>query len=136
MNDFSIFDTLFNNVMADNACLYAKTSTPRVDVLEQKDAYTLEMELPGRSENDVNIEVDYKNLKISSVKEEAKNDSENEKPKYVLRERGSRDFERNFILPEDVDTESIKANFKNGILTINMAKRENAVPRKIEVLAC
>lgn len=136
MNDFSIFDTLFNNVMADNACLYAKNSTPRVDVLEQKDAYTLEMELPGRSENDVNIEVDYKNLKISSVKEEAKNDSENEKPKYVLRERGSRDFERNFILPEDVDTESIKANFKNGILTINMAKRENAVPRKIEVQAC
>ena len=136
MNDFSIFDTLFNNVMADNACLYAKNSTPRVDVLEQKDAYTLEMELPGRSENDVNIEVDYKNLKISSVKEEAKNDSENEKTKYVLRERGSRDFERNFILPEDVDTESIKANFKNGILTINMAKRENAVPRKIEVQAC
>ena len=136
MNDFSIFDTLFNNVMADNACLYAKNSAPRVDVLEQKDAYTLEMELPGRSENDVNIEVDYKNLKISSVKEEAKNDSENEKPKYVLRERGSRDFERNFILPEDVDTESIKANFKNGILTINMAKRENAVPRKIEVQAC
>ena len=77
------------------------------------------MELPGRSENDVNIELDHDNLTIASKKEEAKEDKKDKKTKYILKERRNANFERRFKLPDDVDKESIKANFKNGILTIN-----------------
>ena len=56
--------------------------------------------------------------------------------KFILRERSSYDFERSFKLPEDVDKEAIKANFKNGVLTINLLKKEAELPRKIEVTAC
>ena len=107
--------------------------TPRVDVKEEDNSYVLEMELPGCCEKDVSIELDRKNLKISSVKDEEK--KENVKHKYILKERRVSSFERNFTLPSDVDSDSITANFKNGILTVTMQKREIEKPKRIEIAA-
>ena len=98
------------------------------------------MELPGRTENDVNIELDHDNLTISSKvceeKESKEDKKDKKKTKYILKERRSTSFERRFALPADVDAESIKANFKNGILTINMAKKAIAAPKHIAIEAC
>ena len=94
------------------------------------------MELPGRSENDVNIELDHDNLTIASKKEESKEDKKDKKAKYILKERRNADFERRFKLPADVDKESIKANFRNGILTINMSKKPEMAPKHITIEAC
>ena len=60
MNELALFDTIFNNSM-DNVfggMGYRSSYVPKVDVKETKDVYVLDMELPGRSENDVNIELD------------------------------------------------------------------------------
>ena len=76
MNELSFLDSLFNDVMdaASKSSVYYHTSAfaPRVDVKEEENSYTLEMELPGRCENDVSIELDHDNLTIASKVEETK----------------------------------------------------------------
>ena len=142
MNELSLLDSFFNDVLDSTpGVMYrAGVSAPRVDVTEDEGAYTLEMELPGRTENDVNIELDHDNLTISSKvceeKESKEDKKDKKKPKYILKERRSTSFERRFTLPTDVDADSIKANFKNGILTINMTKKAIAAPKKIAIEAC
>ena len=139
MNELSFIDSLFNDMMGNTPSVMYTANAPRVDVKEENNAYTLEMELPGRSENDVDIELDHDNLTIASKKEEtkeSKEDKKDKKTKYILKERRCSSFERRFSLPADVDTESISANFKNGILTINMAKKAIAAPKRIAIEAC
>ena len=138
MNELSFLDSLFNNVLGDTTPQAVYTcSAPRVDVKEEDNAYTLEMELPGRSEKDVNIELDHDSLTISSKQEETKEEKKDEKKgKYILKERRTSSFERRFRLPNDVNQESISASFKNGILTINMEKKANKAPKRIAIEAC
>ena len=140
MNELSLLDSLFNDVLdcTPSTIYRAGVSTPRVDVTEEDDAYTLEMELPGRTEKDVNIELDHDNLTISSKveeKETKEDKKDKKKAKYILKERRYSEFTRRFALPSDVDEESIKANFKNGILSINMKKKAIAAPKKIAIMA-
>ncbi len=140
MNELSLFDSLFNDIMGNTTCVMNTVSAPRVDVKEEADAYTLEMELPGRSEKDVNIELDHDNLTIASKTEDVKESKEDKKEKkntkYLLKERRTSSFERRFTLPDDVDAESITANFKNGVLTVNMAKKAITAPKRIAIEAC
>ena len=140
MNDLSIFDSLFNDVLGGDVApvLYrtAYSHSPRVNVSEEDNAYILEMELPGRTEKDVNIELNHDNLTISSKAEESKEEKKNEKKrKYLVRECHIASFSRSFSLPTDVDGDSISATFKNGILTVNMKKKAIATPKKIAISA-
>ena len=141
MNELSFLDSIFNDVMGNTpSVMYSAACSPRVDVKEEDNAYSLEMELPGRSEKDVNIELDHDTLTIASKTEESKETKEDKKDKkngkYILKERRVSEFTRRFTLPSDVDAESISANFKNGILTINMNKKAIAAPKKIAIEAC
>lgn len=139
MNELSLLNSLFNDIM-DNSNSYGVYSTyanPKVDVKENENSYILEMELPGKTEKDVDIELNHGNLTISSKDEEVKDekkDSKNEK--YILKERKISKFERRFALPKDVDSEKISANFKNGILTVNMMKKPETSSKKIAIEAC
>lgn len=141
MNELSFLDSIFNDVLANTkSVMYSTGITPRVDVKEDETSYSLEMELPGRCENDVNIELDHDTLTIASKIEESKDSKEAEKDdkkcKYILKERNVSSFKRRFTIPSDVDSEGIRATFKNGILTINMNKKENAAPKTIAIEAC
>lgn len=140
MNELSFIDSLFNDFLGgDTAHTMYQTAyaTPKVDVKEEEGSYSLEMELPGRSENDVNIELDKDMLTISSKKEEKKEDKKEKKTeKYILRERRCSSFSRRFTLPSDVNPEEITANFKNGVLTINMQKKAIEAPKRIAIEAC
>ena len=141
MNDFTL-DSLFNDFFGDAAPSYTYrtySASPRVDVKEENDSYVLEMELPGRSENDVDIELDNNNLTITSKKDEKadkKEAKDEKKGKYILKERRCCDFSRRFTLPSDVECEGINANFKNGILTIVMPKKNIPAPKRIQIAAC
>ena len=123
-------DSVFNN--------YRTVSVPKVDVKETENAYSLDMELPGRTENDVNIELDHNTLTISSKKEETTEKSEgteknNNSGKWLIRERRTSEFSRSFRLPEDVDNENVKATFKNGILNVMMPRKALATPKRIAI---
>ncbi|MCQ2575364.1 MAG: Hsp20/alpha crystallin family protein [Treponema sp.] len=140
MNELSLFNSLFDDVFGNaNSGInyYAAVSSPRVDVKEEDNSYVLEMELPGKTEKDVNIHLDSDTLTIASVKEDKKEEKkETKKSKYILRERSCMNFERRFTIPNDVDKESIAANFKNGVLTVSMTKKAIAAPRQIAIQAC
>lgn len=131
----SLFGTLMDSATADTACT-SYLSAPRVDVIEGDNNYTLEMELPGRSENDVNIELNHDNLTIASKAEDKKDEKGKKNEKYLLRERRACNFSRRFTLPQDVDQDSITANFKNGVLTVSMQKKAIAAPKRIAIEAC
>lgn len=138
MNELSILDSLFNNSVNDGYCgAYRSAFVPKVDVKQTKAAYSLEMELPGRTENDVDIQLDHNTLVISSVKEEkpCKKEEKNAdtEEKWILRERRTSEFSRSFSLPEDADKENVTAEFKNGILTVVIPRSQKAEPKRIAI---
>ncbi len=108
------------------------TRMPNVDVKETDDSYIIEAELPGLTEKDVEVKVENRNLFISTVKEEKK---EEKKENYLIKERSSFSFSRNFSLPEDADTESITGTFKNGVLSITINKKPEKKPKSIKIKA-
>ena len=139
MNELSLFNSLFDDVFGCNSTpsvLYRNGfSAPKVDVIEEDNAYKLEMELPGRSENDINIELNHDNLTIASKEEEKTEKKDKKTKKYLLNERHYSSFSRSFTIPNDVDSDSIAASFKNGVLTVSMQKKASAAPKQIEVIA-
>ncbi len=109
---------------------------PDVDIMEKKDRYVIEAELPGLSEKDIAVKVENRNLFISTVKEEEKEEKKDEKnEQYLIKERRSFSFSRNFSLPEDADIDSIEAAFKNGVLTVTITKKPEKKPKSIKIKA-
>jgi HSP20 family protein len=119
-----VLDSFFTDVPLWN------TRTPAVNVKEEEKRYLIEVELPGLSDKDVELKVEESILTISSKKDESK---EEKKDGFLLRERCSSEFARTFVLPNDVDRENIKAEFKNGLLMVDIPKKPEAQPRKIDV---
>ena len=105
---------------------------PPVDVVETDTAYELTADLPGINEKNIEVKLTQGGLTIKGEKQEEK---EEKKKDYYLRERHVGSFERHFALPEGVDTDKIEASFKNGVLTVRLAKKPEAVKpeKKIEV---
>jgi len=121
-------DRLFGNLFDDMPMTPGRT--PAVDVRETEEGYTLEAELPGLTEKDIDVHVEGNLLTISSaVREEKDEKSEG----YVVHERRSASFRRSFVLPKDVDATSIEANYRNGLLTLELHKTPESKPRTIQV---
>ncbi|MBQ4378349.1 MAG: Hsp20/alpha crystallin family protein [Treponema sp.] len=142
MNALSLFnDWLNNDFYGSNGLCAANAPVPDVDVTENKDSYVLDMDLPGRTENDVSLEINEGVLTISSEKTEAKHtedkhekhEEKEEKPQYLLRERRRPSFRRSFTLPKDIDAEGVTAGFKNGVLTVVIPRKPEIAPRKIQI---
>ena len=109
---------------------YWDSRTPQVDIYKEEGQYVLTAELPGLSEDNLDIKVEGNLLTLSANVEK---DAERENVKYLLKERSSSAFKRSFVLPKDVDTEKISAAFKNGVLTLEMKISEKAQPRSIAI---
>jgi HSP20 family protein len=94
---------------------------PAVNIKEENNKFVLEMAAPGLKKDDFNINLDNYVLTISSEKkEEQKEDKDN----YTRREFLYTSFSRSFTLPKTVDIDKIKADYKNGILTVTLPKKE------------
>ncbi len=127
-NDLFDWNGLLDNFFTDTPVWNART--PAVDVREQENEYLMEAELPGLAEKDIELNVEDNILTLSSKKEESK---EEEKNGYLIRERCNYEFARTFVLPKGVDREKIKAEFKNGLLVVNIPKKPETKPQKIDV---
>jgi HSP20 family protein len=100
-------------------------SLPAVNIEENEDSFSLELAAPGKSKDDFNIELDNDLLTISSeIKEEHKTEDKNRI--FTRREFSYESFKRSFTLPESIDPSKIKANYENGVLILNLPKREEA----------
>lgn len=103
---------------------------PAVDVLETDTEFQIIAELPGVEKENVKLSVEGGVLAISGRREPAKE----EKGTRIHRiERASGSFLRSFSVPDSVDETKVKANYKNGILTVHLPKMEKARPKSIEV---
>jgi HSP20 family protein len=103
---------------------------PAMDLLETEDDFVLRADLPGLSENDVNIELEDNVLTISG---ERKAEHEERKEGYYRVERASGTFSRSLTLPEGVDPEGVSANFERGVLEVRIPKPEQRKPRKVAI---
>jgi HSP20 family protein len=108
------------------------TWMPPVDIREEKDKIVLTAELPGFQPDQVEIQMENGLL---TVKGERKFEDEKEGRNYHRVERSYGTFTRSFTLPNNVNRDAIKANFGDGLLSIEMPKREDAKPRQIKITA-
>lgn len=135
MNTLSLFNPAFTPDIFDVFDRNFATTTPDVDVRETKEAYLLDMDLPGKSEKDVEISLKDRVLSIASVQEAEKEEKKktDDGYEYLIRERRSSSFSRRFTLPEDIDHANVEASFKNGVLTITIPRKAEAQPRQIMI---
>ena len=113
--------TLFNELMNWNDTTY---STPRMNIMETKDNYKLELCIPGLTKEDVNLSIDAEgNLVVEMVKENKSEKKENkEEMRYLRHEFSVEHFRQTVMLPEDIHKEQISAKVENGILDIVIPK--------------
>ena len=93
--------------------------SPRFDVSETDEAVSVSAELPGMEEKDVEVTLDDRAL---TVKGEKKQEREENKRNYYLSERSYGQFQRTIPLPEGIDKDKAKAQFKKGVLTVTLPK--------------
>lgn len=103
---------------------------PLTDIYEDKEKYTLKLDLPGIKKEDVKISFIDGKLSISG---ERTQENEHNDSKCHRIERSFGRYYRSFNLPEHVQSEKINAEFKDGQLTISIPKAEEAKPKEIEI---
>lgn len=103
---------------------------PAVDLSEDGDKFTLRAEMPGLDKKDIKLSLEDRVLTLSGEK---KLDREKKERSFYLVERCDGRFSRSFTLPAKVDGEKIKAEFKHGILEIELPKAAEAKSREIEI---
>ncbi len=103
---------------------------PAVDIHENDNEFIVVAEIPGMKKEDVKISLQDNVLTISGEK---KREKEEEKKTYHRIEREYGSFERSFSLPSSVKVDSVKATYKDGLLTITLPKSEEAKPKEISI---
>jgi HSP20 family protein len=121
---------LFGRYGVSNGLEGTAAGYPALDLWEDEDHLYVEAELPGMELGD--LEIFFNGDDQLSIKGERKR-PEIEKASWHRRERGFGSFSRLMTLPQNVDAENVQAEFKNGVLTISMPKKEESKPRRIEV---
>ena len=129
-NSVGELDRLFNSVF--NTIPAWTDKRPMVDIRSTEDAYLIDADLPGFTEDQIDVRVE-NDLLIISARDEEKKENEEKDDGYVVRERHMRSFYRSFALPKDADAGKIDAHYRNGVLTLSVNKKPESKPRKIDI---
>jgi HSP20 family protein len=123
---FPEFDTLARLLSEQGS----RPWNPGVDVYETGNELVLKVDVPGVSQNDIDIQLENGTL---TIKGERKFENASDSKSYHRIERSYGAFARSFSLPDTVDPENVRAEYNDGVLTILVAKKEVAKPRSIRV---
>ena len=126
-NNNNVFPSLINEFFNDDFgmnFLNTSHSVPSVNSVENNDSFEIDLAVPGMKKEDFTIELNDKVLVISS---ETSSTMENDKMR--LNEFNFSSFQRSFRVPDSVDQDKIKANYKNGILKIKLPKRKESISK-------
>lgn len=143
----SLIENFFGRDMNDFFGQSAMQNVPAVNVVEHSDGFRIEVAAPGLKRDDFKINLNHNNLSISAYKEERSETPGNggngqsdgqsaERERYTRREFGYTSFQRTFMLPGSANAEDIQAKYEDGVLKINIPKREEAKvkpPRQIQI---
>jgi HSP20 family protein len=108
----------------------ARRWIPAMDLVETDEHFVLRADLPGLSEDDVQIELEDNVLTVSG---ERKTEHEERKEGYYRVERATGAFRRSLTLPEGIDADAISATFDKGVLEVRIPKPEQRKPRKVQI---
>jgi HSP20 family protein len=125
-----MFDSFFRGGLPEDDALVPSEWIPAVDIAEHENEYSVKLELPGVSKEDVKITMQNN---VLSVRGEKKQEKESKGSSFHRVERSYGAFRRNFTLPSTVKSDRIDASYADGILTISLPKAEEAKPKQIEV---
>src|SRR3984893_3816101 len=123
-----LFEGSLQGSRSDSSAL--TTWAPAVDIYENENALVLKADLPDLNEKDLDIQVENNML---TVKGERKFEQKVKEENYLRIERTYGAFSRSFSLPNTVNTEAIKADYKNGVLTVQLPKRAESKPKQVKV---
>lgn len=131
-----VFRTLFDDVLGSTwggrMAGVDLLRAPQTDVVETAEEVRVMMELPGMRAEDIDVSLENNLLTISGEKHEGREEG-SEEERWHLSERRYGRFSRSFVLPRDVEQDSIEARFENGVLSLRIPKSERAKPRRIAV---
>ena len=119
--NFDLFDDIF-----DDSFFVSRNDNKmmKTDVEEKDDGYEFAIDLPGVKKDNIKVSLDDGYLTISA-KQESKDDEKNKHGKFIRRERYYGEVSRSFYVGESITEEDIKAKLEDGILKINIPKKEN-----------
>jgi HSP20 family protein len=103
---------------------------PAVDVYEDEHNLTLNLEVPGLDEKDIDIRMENNQL---TVRGERRFEQEQKEENFHRIERRYGSFVRSFSVPQTVDTESVVANYDAGVLTVTLSKKAEAKPKQVKI---
>ena len=121
------FDGFFNDLFEgfptlDKVFNDEKLTFPPVNIVEKENAYHMEVVAPGWEKENFNIKLDGDMLTIHAEKTEETNETSD---KFIRREYSAKSFKRSFSLDEKVDVNNINAKYENGVLKLDLPKKEN-----------
>jgi HSP20 family protein len=128
-NNYRSFDGLMKEIFNEFPSAISKTvredvlNYPPVNITDKKEMYLVELSAPGYVKADFNIKLDNNILTVST---EQKEETVVENEKSIRKEFAAKSFKRSFTLNEKIETENIVARYENGILQIDLPKKENA----------
>ena len=131
--------TLMNDIMEESfpTARRVRTTTPAVNVIESEKDYILELAIPGITKEMTTIELKDDTLSVKIEKKQESSEKGDDNTRWLRHEFSYGSYEQAFTLPEDVEADGISANVANGILSINLPKkqvRKAPEARLIEVL--
>lgn len=123
-------DGVFQSGGHEDSNVVTSQWTPRVDIKEEPERFVVYADIPGVDPQDIEVQMD---KGILTVKGERQSTSTNEGSNFSRVERRHGLFYRRFALPDSADPDGISAAGKNGVLEINIPKRPEKTPRRIQV---
>ena len=123
-----LFDDTFSSHRSSQSDL--ATWAPAVDVFETENELVVKADLPDMNEKDIDVRVENNTL---TVRGERKFEQQANEDNYLRIERAYGTFTRSFSLPNTVNPEAIRAEYRNGVLTVRMPKREESKPKQIKI---
>lgn len=121
---------IFGNYLSARGSAKVIGWMPAVDITESDSEYVIKADIPGMKKEDIKISLENNTLTISGERKEEK---EEKGKNYVKKEKNYGSFMRSFALPHTVDAKGIKATYKDGVLSINVPKTEEAKPKEIKI---
>lgn len=130
-----MFEDLFNDffspvVMSGKPIGLNDTLSLKVDIYEKDNSIVIKAELPGIAKEDISVDI---KGKLVTVGGERKQEEEINQENYYRRERNFGKFERTFNLPFEVNSDTVRAIFNDGILKLEIPKPEEQVAKKITI---
>ena len=122
---------VFNDFLSNNDMNRTSATAPAINVLESEHSYTVELAAPGLTKDDFDV-----NINADGVRMEKHSKEEETQGRYLRREFAYSKYEQTLILPDDVDKEKIAARVADGILTVELPKKDinnNKITRSIEI---